>query len=180
MTDRRRWIAAGRPRIQDRSASQQPMAPIGRYSLGDEQLTTAQMLAYDPSPEELFDRLRSRVGDRGQSPDGEVFTEIADALREAPQPPALRATLYRALALVPGVQFLGHVRDRLGRAAIGVAFTERTGVRHELLFDPDTAEVLAERQVVTRRVGELTVPPGTISEDIVYTRRAVTDATVRP
>jgi hypothetical protein len=120
------------------------------------------------------------VGDRGQSPDGEVFVEIADALREAPQPPRLRAALYRALALVPGVQFLGNVHDRLGRAAVGVAFTEHTGLRQELLFDPETAEILNERQVVAHPVQGLRAAVGTAIEDIVYTKRAVTDATERP
>jgi hypothetical protein len=114
------------------------------------------------------------------SPNGEVFVEIADALREAPQTPRLRAMLYRALALVPGVQLLGNVKDRLGRDAIGVAYTEHTGMRHELLFDPQTAEVLNERQVVVRPVQGLRAAPGTAVEDVVYTRRAVTDTTTAP
>jgi hypothetical protein len=177
--DRRRWIAVGSPRLGERSADID-MGAIHQYNLGEEALSSAELRAYDPTPQQLFDRLRVHLGDKGQSPDGEVFVEIADALRESPQTPRLRATLYRALALVPGVQLLGHVRDRLGRAAIGVAFTERTGLRHELLFDPQTSEILNERQVVTKRLGELTVPPGTAIEDVVYTRRAVTDAIVRP
>jgi len=81
---------------------------------------------------------------------------------------------------VPGVQLLGNVRDRLGRAAVGVAFTEHTGLRQELLFDPHTAEVLNERQVVVHPVQGLRAAPGTAIEDVVYTRRAVTDATTRP
>jgi hypothetical protein len=43
-----------------------------------------------------------------------------------------------------------------------------------------TAEVLNERQVVAHPVEGLTAAVGTAIEDIVYTRRAVTDATVRP
>jgi hypothetical protein len=78
------------------------------------------------------------------------------------------------------VQFLGNVEDRLGRSAIGVAFTEHTGMRQELLFDPDTAEVLNERQVVVHPVRGLRAAPGTAIEDVVYTKRAVTDATTRP
>jgi hypothetical protein len=179
--DRENWIKAGRQGATGQHGpSQQPMDAIHQYYIGDEKFTTAQLLAFDPTPQQLFDRLRSRVGDRGQSPDGEVFVEIADALREAPQTPRLRAVLYRALALVPGVQLLGNVKDRLGRSAIGVAFTEHTGMRQELLFDPDTAEVLNERQVVAHPVQGLRAAPGTAIEDIVYTKRAVTDATTRP
>jgi len=106
--------------------------------------------------------------------------EIADALRESPQTPRLRATLYRALALVPGVQLLGASRDRLGRAATGVAFTQPNGERQELLFDPDTAEILEERGVVAHRMQGIRAAVGTVVEDIVYTARAVTDATERP
>jgi hypothetical protein len=179
--DERNWIAAGRQDAGGRiGRDETPMGAIHEYYIGDEKFTTAQLLAYDPTPQELFDRLRSRVGDRGQSPDGEVFVEIADALRDAPQTSRLRATLYRALALVPGVQLLGNVRDRLGREAVGVAFTEHTGLRQELLFDPHTAEVLNERQVVVHSVQGLRAAPGTAIEDVVYTRRAVTDATTRP
>jgi hypothetical protein len=179
--DRQNWIAAGRPDESGQAGSDEmPMEAIGRYYVGDEKLTSAQLRDYDPTPHQLFDRLRTRVGDRGQSRDGEVFVEIADALREAPQTPRLRATLYRALALVPGVQLLGNVHDRLGRAAVGVAFTEHTGLRQELLFDPETSEILNERQVVAHPVQGLRAAPGTAVEDIVYTKRAVTDATARP
>jgi len=178
--DRSNWIAAGRPDTGDRRRSDEPMDAIHHYFIGDERFTTQQLRDFDPTPRELFDRLRSRVGDRGVSSDGEVFVEIADALREAPQTPQLRATLYRALALVPGVQLLGNVHDRLGRAAIGVAYPQRNGLRQELLFDPKTAEILNERHVVFRRVQGLHAPVGTAIEDIVYTKRAVTDATTRP
>jgi hypothetical protein len=178
--DRSNWIAAGRPNTGDSRPSDARMDPIGHYYVGDERFTTQQLRDFDPTPQQLFDRLRARVGDRGVSPDGEVFVEIADALREAPQTPQLRATLYRALALVPGVQLLGNVHDRLGRAAIGVAYPERNGLRQELLFDPKTAEILNERQVVFRRVQGLRAPVGTAIEDIVYTKRGVTDATTRP
>jgi hypothetical protein len=178
--DRDKWIESGRPRVQGASVGDTAMDPIGAYYIGDERFTTQQLRDFDPTPQQLFDRLRSRVGDRGQSPNGEVFVEIADALREAPQTPRLRAMLYRALALVPGVQLLGNVKDRLGRDAIGVAYTEHTGMRHELLFDPQTAEVLNERQVVVRPVQGLRAAPGTAVEDVVYTRRAVTDTTTAP
>lgn len=177
--DRENWIADGR-HDTSAGAGEIHMGAIHRYYLGTERFTSAQLRAYDPTPQELFDHLRAHVGDAGQSPDGEVFVQIADALRESPQTPRLRATLYRALALVPGVQLLGDVHDRLGRAAIGVAFTEHTGLRQELLLDPDTAEVLNERQVVAHPVQGLRASAGTAIEDIVYTKRAVTDATVRP
>jgi hypothetical protein len=179
--DRNNWIKAGRPDESGGGGSDEMAMPaIQKYYLGEERLTTAQLRDYDPAPEELYDRLRANVGDRGQSREGEVFVEIADALRESPQTPRLRATLYRALALVPGVQLLGASHDRLGRAATGVAFTQPNGERQELLFDPDTAEILEERGVVAHRMQGIRAAVGTVVEDIVYTARAVTDATERP
>lgn len=179
--DRANWIKAGRPdESQGPGSDGMRMGAIHHYLLGDEKFTAAQLRGYDPTPQELYDRLRSRVDGRGQSRNGEVFVEIADALRESPQTPRLRATLYRALALVPGVQLLGNVHDRLGRAAIGVAFTEHTGMRQELLLDPRTAEMLNEREVVAHRVQGIRAAVGTAIEDVVYTRRAVTDSTARP
>jgi hypothetical protein len=177
--DRENWIAAGRPDSTS-GVGALHMGPVHHYELGTERFTSAQLRAYDPTPQELYAHLRAHVGDAGQSRDGEVFVEIADALREAPQTPRLRATLYRALALVPGVQLLGPVHDRLGRAAVGVAFTEHTGLRQELLFDPHTAEILNERQVVAHPAGGLSAPVGTAIEDIVYTKRAVTNSAARP
>jgi len=178
--DRRDWVAKGRPSVTAGQSRPMHMPAVHGYHLGEERLSSAQLRAYDPTPQELFDRLRARVGDAGQSPNGEVFVQIADALRESPQPPRLRATLYRALALVPGVQFLGNVHDRLGRAAVGVAYSEHTGLRQELLFDPETSEVLNERQVVVHPVQGLNARVGTAIEDIVYTKRAVPDAIKRP
>lgn len=179
--DREQWIAAGRPRLEPDGGGPDHMEATHGYYLGSERLTGDQLRAYDPTPQELFDHLRANVGDRGNSPDGEVFVEIADALREAPQTPKLRATLYRALALVPGVQLLGAVRDRLGRDAVGVAYTEKAnGIRQELLFDPQTAEILNEREVATKTLDGTGVPAGTVIGDVVYTKRAVTDTTERP
>jgi hypothetical protein len=179
--DRANWIRAGRPdEGGGPGGDAMAMEAIHHYFIGDEKFTAAQLRDFDPTPEQLYERLRSRINGRGQSPNGEVFVEIADALRESPQTPQLRATLYRALALVPGVQLLGDVHDRLGRDAIGVAFTEHTGLRQELLLDPETAEVLNEREVVAHRVQGIRAAVGTAVEDVVYTKRAVTDATTRP
>ena len=54
------------------------------------------------------------------------------------------------------------------------------GMRQELLFDPRTAEILNEREVVAHRVQGIRAAVGTAIEDVVYTRRAVTDSTARP
>jgi hypothetical protein len=187
---RSEWVRAGRPVLR----GQPPPGGLGalgrtRYTLGNDSLTTAQMLAFDDTGEQLYRRLRHGVAPgQGPSVDGEVFVQIADALREQAAPPRLRAALYRALAYVPGIRLLGATHDRLGRAAVAVARTEHAhrvgharvgGTRTELLFDPDSSELLAERQVMLSpppAVARL-VPPGTVIADAVYVRRGVVDHT---
>jgi hypothetical protein len=67
------------------------------------------------------------------------------------------------------------VTDRVGRRGVAVAFTE-IGVRNELIFDPDTSEMLAERSVLLDpKAEEIRLPAGTVIGDSVYLARAVTD-----
>jgi hypothetical protein len=144
------------------------------YHLGAFKLTRQGLLAFPTDPRTIYERLRANVGTRGRSPEGEVFTEIGDALRESPAPAALRAGLYGALALIPGIELVGDVTDRAGRGGVAVAFTE-AGVRSELIFDPATSEMLAERSVLTRPRPDLGLAAGTVIGDSVYLERAVVD-----
>ena len=147
---------------------------------GDEQFTAAELRGYDATPQEhlrpvaLVARRPRPVAQRGG-----LRRDRRCAAREPADPAAARHAL-SALALVPGVQLLGNVHDRLGRAAIGVAFTEHTGMRQELLFDPRTAEILNEREVVAHRGAGDPRRGRDGVEVVVYTRRAVTDSTARP
>jgi hypothetical protein len=76
---------------------------------------------------------------------------------------------------VPGIELVGAVTDRAGRTGTAVARTEM-GVRTELIFDPDSAELLAEREVlVDPAAAEIDAAPGTVIGDAVYLERAVTD-----
>jgi hypothetical protein len=198
-TERRFWISLERPghleqrfvaarfpgatEAQRRAGEEQvrglsktyPLGRAHRFHLGDFKLTREQLLAFPTDPRTVYDRLRANVGGRGHSPDGEVFTEIGDALREQPAPAALRAGLYGALALIPGIELVGDVTDRVGRRGVAVAFTE-IGVRNELIFDPDTSELLAERSVLLDpKAAEIPLPAGTVIGDSVYLERAVAD-----
>jgi hypothetical protein len=157
------------------SGRPETMAPASHYFLGNEQLSRAQLLAYPTDPRAIHDRLLAGLSPgQGHSPEGEVFTLIGDALREAPAPPDLRAGLYGALALIPGIELVGTVHDRTGREGTAVAFTEQ-GIRKELVFDPQTSEMLAEREVLTDGPHGIHAPAGTVIEDVVYLQRAVTD-----
>jgi hypothetical protein len=177
---RRAWIAAGRPALTG-AAGLPDALPRATFYLGNEQLTYAQVRGFDQPAAAVYRRLRDHyVEGQGGNIDNELFTQVGDALRQRAAPPKLRAALYRTLALIPGVQYLGHVRDRLGRPAVGVARTDdATGAktRHELLFDPRTSELLAEQEVMLGIPSGLRglVRPGTVTGDAVYLRRAVVD-----
>lgn len=75
------------------------------------------------------------------------FSYIAEILGQTDAPPDVRANIYRAAALIPGVQSLGTVRDHDGRPGLGLAITTGEGTPNasdELIFDPQTGELLGE------------------------------------
>jgi hypothetical protein len=85
------------------------------------------------------------------------FSDIAAFLHDTDAPPAVRATLYRTTALIPGVRLLGTVRDHDGRPGLGVAYTSNgqgtlpsgqpmPKYSYELIFDQKTGELAGEQQ----------------------------------
>jgi hypothetical protein len=78
---------------------------------------------------------------------GAVELDAIKGLLESPVPAGVRAALYRAAALIPGVRFDGHVRDALGRAGVGVS-AGRPGSQFQLIFDPATGALLGQHSPV--------------------------------
>jgi hypothetical protein len=72
----------------------------------------------------------------------------------------LRGALYRAAAELPGADALASARDQLGRSGPGIARVER-GIREELIFDPDSRELLGRRQVLVDPAAGY-APPGAV------------------
>src|SRR5205823_3250959 len=101
-----------------------------------------------------------------------MFELVGDLLEESPAPPALRAALFRALARFPDVRSFGTVTDPAGRKGVAVALTGRDGAttgdgaRIELVFDPGTSALLAERSVAVRPL--MGVGPGTLFASRTY------------
>ena len=96
--------------------------------------------ALSTDPRKLL--LQMRRADGGPRSASEDFVHVGDFLRETDARPALRAALYRAAALIPGVRLLGEVRDHLGRVGLGVAYRN-----NELIFNPRTAALMAEQTI---------------------------------
>lgn len=79
------------------------------------------------------------------------FVRITDLLKNGLVPADLRAGLYKALALVPGVTITENVKNLDGKTGIAIGRTEilRGGMREEIIIDPDTGLVIGERDLMT-------------------------------
>lgn len=148
--------------------------------IGSERLSRTEIASFPTDPREVYRRLVDGIQGRGQSAAQQVFDDIKSALAEQPVPADLRSTLYRTLALVPGIELADDRTDPNGRPGTTVAF-EFKGTRAQLTFDPDTAELLASRTTITNPAeAELTLPAGTTLDSFVYNDRSITDTTERP
>jgi hypothetical protein len=140
------WIEAGSPDlrwiVEDDDEFDQ---------LGPGVLTFSDYSDLPTDPEELLDLIESRELTGGPAGDWETFVIIGDLLRETYTHPQVRAALYQVAAELPGVELVGRVVDDAGRAGVAVAYTNRNTDapnRWELIFDPTTAELLGEQEVL--------------------------------
>jgi hypothetical protein len=145
--DRATWIAAGSPDLcADVCEGQTRDEPFGPG-----ELAIRKVPDLPTDPEELLELLERREIVGGPSGDWETFAIIGDLLRETSLQPKERAALYQVAAELPGVELVGRVMDGSGRPGVAVAYT-RTNTdapsRHELIFDPMTAELLGENEVL--------------------------------
>ncbi|MGA5314023.1 CU044_5270 family protein [Streptomyces pseudogriseolus] len=136
---------------KDGSDSLVPETP-GRGSLN---APTYDFLAALPTdPDALLKQIRDDVqknhgagSDSTTGPDQEAFVTIGDLLRSGVTPPDTAASLYRAAALISGVDIVTDVVDAAGRKGVAVARTHE-GERTEWIFDESTARLLGERTVL--------------------------------
>jgi hypothetical protein len=87
---------------------------------------------------------------------GRALNYAEDVLTAPRVSPDVRAAVYRALSRVGGITVDNHATDPAGRSAAALSAQIDNGLTHtrvELLFDPDSARVLAERVVVTVDAG---------------------------
>jgi hypothetical protein len=171
--DRAAWIAAGSPDLGSRPEINEVFEPGGLQFLDLTDLPT------DPHALQAVIEEREIVG--GPPGDWETFVIVGDLLRETYAPPALRRALYEVAANLSGVEYLGETRDAAGRPGIAVAHTHN-GIRREMIFDPQTAGLLGEREVVVEpdqvglEVDRDSHDPGTIlfgagePETVIYGR----------
>lgn len=104
-------------------------------------------------PQTLLDWLRAQISsgrDDNAQLDADTFNVIAKMLRDNVLPPSLKATLLRALALVPGAAQSTEPVNFVGRPAIAVGMLQDGWRQEDILLDPTTHEFLGSRTVVAK------------------------------
>jgi hypothetical protein len=107
----------------------------------------------------------------------DIFQAATWLLARPITPPALRAALFRVLARLEGIRVLGPMTDEQGRSGTAVAITF-DGLRHELIFDPRSSLLLAERDIVAAPIPEAPrFPVGITLQSELYLTRVVDSIT---
>lgn len=160
--DRARWQAAGAPNLA-REGADRRLEP-GELSFGED---------LPSDPEHLAEVIRQRAEKSDAPVAPEMLVLIGDLLRNPLTAPDVRASLYRIAASIDGVALVGEVKDPIGRAgtAVGIV-SDYTGSqeRYELIFNPNTSEVLAEREVLLESAPYLDAEPPVVISATTYLR----------
>jgi len=136
------------------------------FAAGGLSFPTENWKALSTDPATLLKQIHQLDG--GPNDPGELFVNVGDFLRESDAPPAIRAALYKAAALIPGIQLIGQQTDQLGRTGLGLAFPYPDGKVHSvLIIDQSTATLLAE---------DYYAPDGTLSSWTAYRPSRIVDA----
>jgi hypothetical protein len=174
--DRDKWQAAGRPSLGEAGTSD--------VSYGPGKLSDAEVEALPTDPERLFEVIKERAAATDAPASAEMLVVVADLLSRPSAAPELRAALYRVAAEIPGIELIGRVTDPVGRQGIAVASTSDyswTLSRRELIFSPNDARILAEREVLLEHVPWLDAdPPMTISYSVYLESGFAASTSERP
>lgn len=135
-------------------------APKGGF-YGDADRWAPDMSSLPRDPYRLLNSIYKMTFGKGQSVDGQAFVFIADLLRTGVVPADLRAALYKAAAMIPGVKITEGQANLDGRTGVAIGRMESSGVtrRKEIIIDPDTGQLIGERVVLTQDYGA--IPAGT-------------------
>ncbi|WP_185751172.1 CU044_5270 family protein [Arthrobacter sp. 31Y] len=108
----------------------------------------------------LLNNIFKKTLGHGQSVDGQALVFIADLLRTGMVPADLRAALYKAAALIPGVTVTDAQATLNGRVGVAIGRVEEAShSRQDIIIDPTTGLLIGEREVLTQAQGAL--PAGT-------------------
>jgi hypothetical protein len=171
-----RWQRLGRPPLSTAVLGSVPSAisPLGEtIPVGRSSLTARQLLALPSNPRAIYRHLFAAGTAYGA-------LDLVRSLDVYPIRPMLRAALYRALALVPGIVSVGKAVTLTGRVgtAIGAQDPDRA-VRDELIIDPHNGDLLGSRIVVINVHAE-NLPRGTVISQTAIVQSTVTNSLSQP
>src|SRR5579875_3672730 len=144
--------------------SSQDSSWSSRFPAGGLSLPTNDWKSLSTDPQTLLKQVHARDG--GPNTPAEWFTNVADFMRESDVPPIIRAALYKATALIPGVRLLGPQTDQTGQTGLGVAYYYNGQPTHTLIFDQQSGRLLAE---------EYYDASGRLTDWSAYTAQKITD-----
>lgn len=133
------------------------------YSFGGGASSDAPILNLPLDPATLVKYLYTTRQGGSASADEDAMVRISDILRTGLAPADKRATLFRALALIPGVEVTKQQATLNGQVGVALGRQDSSrDFRHEIIVDPKTGNMIGERIVLTKNRGA--IPHGTIIE----------------
>jgi hypothetical protein len=136
-----------------------------RFPAGGLSLPTNDWKTLSTDPVTLLKQVHERDG--GPDTPAELLVNVGDFMRESDVPAGIRAALYQATALIPGVRSLGPQTDPTGQTGLGVAFYADGQPTYELIFDQQNGRLLAE---------EYFDKSGKLSDWSAYTEQKIVDS----
>ena len=94
-----------------------------RFPAGGLSLPTNDWKSFSTDPQTLLTQVHQQDG--GPDTPAEWFTNVADFMRESDVPPVIRAALYQATALIPGVRVLGSQTTMMARQGLASPSTSK-------------------------------------------------------
>jgi hypothetical protein len=150
--DREAWEAAGEPAfsVAHTEETMERELPPG-FDPGD------GIASLPLDPDALYSVLSRRADQAENSVPKQVgvLLLIGELLENPAAGPDLRAALYRSAERIPGVEFFGETQDQLGRPGVAIGLeSDYSGgpTRYELIWDPETSEVLATTEIALQPV----------------------------
>jgi len=135
----------------------------------------AVILALPLDPAALVKFLYATRQGGSASADEDAMVRISDILRTRLAPADKRAALFRALALIPGVEITKDQATLNGQVGVALGRQESSrDFRHEIIVDPKTGNMIGERIVLTKSRGD--IPDGTIIESTSVSASVVDSA----
>lgn len=165
--DERAWAADGRPDMWDyldhtliRKPGSCTIDKVDdiRFVLGEDREVDYRQLADLPTDAEALRAYlwRLRPSDQAE-PEQYLYSMASKLLTDLPVQPKTRAAAFRLLATLPGVTYIGQVRDPAGRDGQGIELIdESVDVRstQQLIVDPRTGTLLAKTYDAVTKEGK--------------------------